>query len=722
MTIAVHDVTGTNAAVAESAPGSLHHFFAPRSVAVVGVSRNRHGVGWAIFRNLASRFSGRVVPINPGAGQIDSVQAYSSLGDVPGAIDLAVIAVPAMAVDAVIDDCIRKAVPAVIVISAGFGETGDAGRIREVALREKVRQAGMRMIGPNCLGVVNTDPSVNLNASFSPAFPPAGPIAFSSQSGALGLAVLECARRLNLGLSAFVSVGNKADVSTNDLIEHWATDPRTRVILLYVESFGNPRRFGQIARRVGRIKPIVAVKAGRSRSGARAASSHTGALAASDTVVNALFRDAGVIRTDTLEQLFDVAKLLAHQPLPAGARVAVLTNAGGPGILAADACESSGLALPPLTPATVEALRDFLPITASVGNPVDMIATAPAEHYRRAIPLLLADPNIDSLLTIFIPPLVTKAADVATAIAETARDSTKPVLATFFAAEGVLDVVAPVPCYDFPESAVAALAHAVSYSKWRSLPAEPPPVLADFNLDAARRIVSDAVSGDGWLSPLATFALLGACGILTAPIRVVGNGDEAAAVAQNLGYPVVLKGSGPHILHKTEAHLVCTELQDEAAVRHAFETLVGHPEVTQVLIQPMVSDGVEMFVGAQCDEKFGHVVMCGSGGTLVEVLHDVSCRLSPLSEMTARQMLDDIRGIVRLRGFRGAPVRNEAGLRDVVLRVSALVGACPEITELDLNPVIVTSSSACVVDARIRIGHVQISMPSSGSPEEHAPN
>jgi acyl-CoA synthetase (NDP forming) len=557
-------------------------------------------------------------------------------------------------------------------------------------------------------GPVNTDPNVNLNASFSPAFPPAGPIAFSSQSGALGLAVLECASRLNLGLSAFVSVGNKADVSTNDLIEHWATDPRTRVILLYVESFGNPRRFGQIARRVGRIKPIVAVKAGRSRSGARAASSHTGALAASDTVVDALFRDAGVIRTDTLEQLFDVAKLLASQPLPAGSRVAVLTNAGGPGILAADACEACGLALPPLTPATVAALRNFLPTTASVGNPIDMIATAPAEHYRRAIPLLLADPNVDSLLTIFIPPLVTKAADVATAIAEAARGSTKPVLATFFGAEGVLDPLAPVPCYDFPESAVAALAHAVSYATWRRLPAEPPPVLADFNLSAARAIVSDAVGAGGWLSQLATFALLGACGIRTAPIRVVGNGDEAAAVARHLGYPVVLKGSGPHVLHKTEAHLVCTELPDEAAVRHAFETLIVHPEVTEVLIQPMVSDGVEMFVGAQCDEKFGHVVMCGSGGTLVEVLHDVACRLSPLSETTARQMLDDIRGIVRLRGFRGAPVRDEAGLRDVVLRVSALVGACPEVTELDLNPVIVTSSSACVVDARIRIEHVQM--------------
>jgi len=367
------------AAPDQPASGSLNSLFEPRTVVVVGVSRRRGSIGAEIFHNLsAGGFTGTVVPVNPHAEEVGGVTAYRSVRDVPGDVDLVIIAVPAAAVVDVVDDCIAKRVGAIVVISAGFGETGERGRAVEIALRERVRAAGIRMIGPNCMGVVNTDPAFHLNASFSPAFPPEGGIAFSSQSGALGLAILEYAQQLNLGLSTFASVGNKADVSANDLLEYWEHDPRTRVILLYLESFGNPRRFREIARRVTRRKPIVAVKAGRSLSGARAASSHTGALAASDTVVDALFRDSGVIRTETLEELFDVAALLAHQPLPSGKRVAILTNAGGPGILAADACEGFGLAVPPLDPATITGLRGFLSGAASIGNPVDMLATASA--------------------------------------------------------------------------------------------------------------------------------------------------------------------------------------------------------------------------------------------------------------------------------------------------------------------------------------------------------
>lgn len=686
---------------------SLGPFFTPRSVAVIGAGRKRGGIGSEIFHNLiADGFRGVAHPVNPHAAQIESVPAFPSVTAIPGPVDLAVIAVPASAVEQAVDDCIAKGVPAIVVVTAGFSETGEAGREVERRLRDKVRRAGVRLIGPNCMGLVNTDPAVHLNATFSPVFPPAGPIAFSSQSGALGLAILEYAQQLNLGISGFVSVGNKADVSSNDLIEYWAEDPRTSVILLYLESFGNPRRFGQIARRVGRRKPIVVVKAGRSRSGARAASSHTGALAASDIVVDALFRDAGVIRTDTLEELFDVAALLAHRKRPSGPRVAILTNAGGPGIMAADACEARGLTLPALSPDTVSALRSFLPQTASVSNPVDMIATASPEHYRRAIPLLLGDPGIDSLLAIFIPPLVTSALDVAHEVASAARQSEKPVLATFFAAEGVRAVLGEVPCYAFPESAVRALAHAVSYSQWTRQPTGNRPVLDRLDLTAAGAGVHETLrAGGGWMSPVVCSSTLEACGIHAAPIRRVRSRDEAAAAARTLGYPVVLKGSGPAIVHKTEAGAIFTGLEDEASMLAAFDSLATRPDVVEVLMQPMVEAGVEMFVGASLDPTFGHVIMCGSGGTQVELLRDTTCRLAPLTDVTASQMLDEVRGTALLRGFRGRPKGDEAGLREIVLRVSELVTACPEILEIDLNPVIVTPRQACVVDARVRVGH-----------------
>lgn len=692
-----------------AAPQSLRALFEPRSVAVIGAGRTRGAIGAEIFHNLITAgFRGPLYPVNSHAAMVEGIPAYRCLLDVPGDIDLAVIAVPSESVETAVDECITKKVAAVVVISAGFSETGVEGRAREIRLRDKLRRAGARLVGPNCMGALNTDPAMPLNATFSPVFPPAGPIAFSSQSGALGLAVLENAKRLNLGLSSFVSVGNKADVSTNDLIEYWEQDPRTSVILMYVESFGNPRRFAEITRRVGRDKPIVAMKAGRSCSGARAASSHTGALAANDDMVDALFRDSGVIRTGTVEEMFETAALLAHQPLPAGPRVAILTNAGGPGILAADACEAHGLTLGALAPATREALRAFLPSAASLSNPVDMIATASAADYRRAIPLLLQDPGIDSLLTIFIPPIVTSAREVAEAIAETTRGAGKPVLATFFGASGVPDIIAPVPCYTFPESAARALAHAVKYSRWRGEPAGTVPTLMNFDGESARRIIRrSGLNAEGWLEPLAVTALLEACGIHAAPTRLVVNADGAVAAAHQLGFPVVLKGAGPTLLHKTEAHAVFTDLRTESDVLRAHHALARRPDVHSVLVQPMVKSGVEMFVGATLDATFGHVLMCGSGGTMIELLRDTSCRLAPLTERGAREMVGETRGSVLLRGFRGSPPADEAAFRDVLLRTSALVQACPEIAELDFNPVNVTTAGAIVVDARVRAAHAR---------------
>ena len=459
-----------------------------------------------------------------------------------------------------------------------------------------------------------------------------------------------------------------------------------------MESFGNPRRFAQIARRVGRDKPIVALKAGRSCSGARAASSHTGALAASDDVVDALFRDAGVIRTGTVEEMFETAALLAHQPLPAGPRVAVLTNAGGPGILAADACEAHGLTLGTLAPTTRDALRAFLPAAAGLSNPIDMIATASASDYRRAIPLLLQDPGIDSLLTIFIPPIVTRAQDVAAAIAETTRGAGKPVLATFFGASGVPDILAPVPCYAFPESAARALAHAVKYAQWRSAPAGQVPAMQNFDhglgpADLWRVRGSPPMDGSSpWPSPLdwnpAAFTPL--------PHGSSSTRRERWPRPINSGSRSCSKAWVRPCCTRREAHAVFTGLRSVEDVLRAYHALARRPDVKNVLVQPMVKDGVEMFVGATLDPTFGHIVMCGSGGTMVELLHDTSCRLAPITDRAAREMIDETRGSALLRGFRGSQPADEAAFRDVLLRTSALVNACPEIAELDLNPVIVT--------------------------------
>ena len=700
----------------EAASASMKLLFEPEVVAVVGASRERGKIGAEILHNLVSNgFTGRVVPVNPRANELLGLPCYPNLSAVPGPVDLAVISVPAENVAAAVDDCVAKGVKGIVVITAGFSETGEEGRRREAALVEKIRTAGIRMVGPNCMGLINTDPKVRLDASFGPIFPPAGRVALSSQSGALGLALLDYATKLNLGISTFVSVGNKADVSGNDLIQYWADDPRTDVILLYLESFGNPVRFSRIARRVARKKPIVAVKSGRSAAGSRAASSHTGALAVSDQVVDALFRQAGVIRTSTLEGLFDVATLLSHQPVPRGNRVGILTNAGGPGILAADACEGEGLTVPPLSPATSEKLRTFLPAAASVGNPVDMLASAPPEHYRRALKLLVAEEGLDAILVIFIPPIATNPEEVATAIVEGARGSKKPVLATFMSAKGTLPVLAPVPCYPFPESAAIALARAAKYGQWRREPPGEIPSYDDLDVARARAVLETALArGAGWLGADETEALLGSFGIPVAPARVARDIDAAVLAARSVGYPVALKALGPTILHKTEVGGVRLGISNEEDLRAACRDLSERlrESLAEFLVQAMVAGGVEVLVGVIQDPTFGPLVVYGSGGTLVELVADVAFRLHPLTDADASAMLEEVKGTALLRGYRGAPRADEAALKDLLLRVSALIEHCPEVREMDLNPVKVLASGLRVVDARVRVARRSVPPPS----------
>jgi acetate---CoA ligase (ADP-forming) len=702
--------TGARLKLAVVEPASKHDlapFFAPRVVAVVGASRQRNKIGSEILHNLLStKFTGRLIPVHPTASEIFGLPAYPRVTAIPEKLDLAIIVVPSEQVEAVVDDCVAKRVPAICIISAGFGECSAEGRRRERLIAEKVRAAGCRVVGPNCMGLLNTDPGVSLNATFSPFYPPAGNIAMSTQSGALGLAILDYAKTLNIGISSFVSIGNKADVSGNDLLEYWEADPRTSVILLYLESFGNPAKFSRIARRISRSKPIVALKSGRSAAGARAAASHTGALASMDRFVDALFHQSGVIRTDTVTELFDVAMMLSRQPLPRGRRVAILTNAGGPGILAADACQAHGLTVTELTAESKQALREFLPSAASVGNPIDMLAAAPAAHYERAMRIVLADPNVDSVLAIFIPPLVTSADDVALAIASAAATQDKPVAGVFMRSQAAPPALAAIPCFAFPEPAAIAMSRIAQYAEWRARPVGAVPELDDVQPALARLVVERALErGGGWLTPLEANALMSAVGITVPRSSLATSIEEALAVAARLGFPVAVKAVGTELLHKTEHKAVRLNLSSAADVRLAAEALTKAlgDRIDGLLVQRMVSGGAEMMLGAIHDAAFGHVVVCGSGGVLVELLGDSACRLHPVTRQDAADMIASLKGVRLLRGFRGNAPDDEAAFRDAVLRLSALVGICPEIQELDINPLMVLSDGVSAVDVRVRV-------------------
>jgi acetate---CoA ligase (ADP-forming) len=734
--------TAATDAAASSAPppaavtntiASLDAVFRPRSIAVIGASRERGTIGAEIFHNLISHgFSGPVYPVNAHSDVVQSVRAYRSIEEVAQPVDLAVIVVPAAHVASALESCGRCGVRAAVVISAGFKESGAEGVARECELLACARRFGMRLVGPNCLGVLNTEAAFRMDATFAPTYPPAGNVAFSSQSGALGLAILEYAAQLGIGISHFISVGNKADVSGSDLLEFWEQDPGTGVILLYLESFGNPRRFSRIARRVGRRKPIVAVKSGRTAAGARAASSHTGSLAGTDTAVSALCMQSGLIRTDTIEELFDVAMLIANQPAPHGNRVGILTNAGGPAIMASDACESHGLVVAPLEPATVRELRTFLPAEASTGNPVDMIASALPEAFERALGIMSGDPNVDAVLVIYVPPVVTRPLDIAQAIVRGATQAAhaaaaagrppKPVLSCFMGSHGVPEGLRSlheghVPSYAFPESAAIALSRAVRYGQWLAAPegqavqfADTHPERATAALNAARARAAGETTL--WLSPGEVSELLGAYGIATPKSRTASSAEECAEAARQIGFPVVIKLVSETITHKSDVGGVILDVRNEREAREAFESIARQldqanrrSEMSGVLVQPMLRDGIEAIVGVTHDPSFGPLMMFGLGGVHVELLKDVVFRLHPLTDRDAHEMIREVRGFPLLEGYRGAPAADIAALEQTLLRVSQLLEVHPDIVEMDLNPVQVrTQGNGCMVlDARVAL-------------------
>ena len=701
---------------------SLRPFFQPHAVAIVGASRNPANIGTRILQAaLAAGFQGALYPINPRAAAIGSLRAFPSVRDLPKAPDLAVIAVPRDAVLAVVDDCAARGVRALIVITAGFAEIGAEGRALQRQLVEKVRGYGMRMVGPNCLGLMNTDPAVRLNASFAPDFPAPGGVAFSSQSGALGLAIMALARERGLGLSKFVSVGNKGDVSGNDLLQYWEEDPRTDVILFYLESFGNPRRFARIARRVSRRKPIVAVKAGRTSAGHRAASSHTAALAASDVAVDALFHQNGVIRAETLDEMFDLAAALSTQPLPSGRRVAILTNAGGLGILCADTCEANGLIVQELSQTSRDRLREFLPPAASVANPVDMIASASAEDFRKAAALLLDTPEIDSLIVLTIDVGIADIAAIARAIhaAVASREgkSKKPVLTCIMdgAKLAVLESAKErLPNYAFPESAARVLGKLADYAEWRERPEGVVPEFDDIQPQSARDLCRQALQarGAGWLAAEELRKVLTAFALPLPRGGVCRSAEEAAILSERIGFPVALKLASHTIVHKTELGGVQLNLQDTNSVRAAFNAIEARlikenkrDAMDGVLVQPMLSGGVELMVGITQDPSFGPLIAFGLGGIHVEILKDVCFRVTPITDLDAKEMIRGIRGYPLLQGYRGHAPADLAAIENLLLRVARLVEEVPQIVELDLNPVIALApGQGCwIVDARIRV-------------------
>ena len=620
----------------------------PRSVAVIGASRRSEKIGGAVLHNLlAAGFTGHVHAVNPAAESVQGLDAHVSVADIPEPVDLAVVAVPAEQVVAVARDCARASVRALVVISSGFAEAGADGADRQRELVEICRAAGIRIVGPNCLGVLNTAPEVRLNATFAPRPALPGSIGFMSQSGGLGIAIIEAAGRLGLGLSSFVSVGNKADLSGNDMLLYWEQDPSTDVALLYLESFGNPRKFARIAPRFARRKPLLAVKSGRSTAGARASSSHTGALlSTSDVTIDALFEQAGVIRADTLHELFAVAQLLTTQPVPRGDRVAIVTNAGGPGIMCADACQADGVDVPELSPKLRRRLAGFLPGDASTQNPVDMLASATADEYRRTLAELIRDDACDAILAIFVSALGAAAEEIGDAIRSVAEGASDvAIAAVFMTAEpppaSLRSERAQVPGYEFPEDAARAVALAARHGRWRTRPEIAAQSLGREQPERAAAIISGQLAeAPGWMTP-----------------------DRVSSLLATHGLSISGESAGPE------------------------------------------SDGgvVRLVVGVVTDVNFGPVLALAADGDTAELVKDVAVRITPLSEPDSREMIRSLKTFPLLDGYRGRPRADLGALQDVLLRVSAMVEEHPEIVELDLRPLLVSETGAVIRAARVRV-------------------
>jgi acyl-CoA synthetase (NDP forming)/N-acetylglutamate synthase-like GNAT family acetyltransferase len=662
---------------------SLRPLLAPASLAVIGVSRSRNGVGYEILQAvLTGGFTGHAYPVNPHAKTIDGLDCYPSVGAIPERVDLAIVAVPASRVEQAIEDCGAAHVGAVVVLSAGFAETGPSGAVIESRLLALARRHDVRVVGPNCIGVINTDPFVRLNATFAPNSPAPGHLAVASQSGAVGIAILDAAERSGVGISTFASLGNKIDVSTNDLLSYWYDDLTTQVVALYVESFGNPRRFTWLARALSTRKPILAVKSGRSAGGHRAGTSHTAAAAAPDVAVDTLFRQAGVLRMDTLGELLDAARLLTEQPLPAGDRVAIVGNAGGLNVLAADAAEAAGQQMVELSATLQQEFAGLVPHLASVTNPVDLGADAPPATIGRAIRVLGSSGEADALVITLVATRTNDLPGALAALSEAADDLPHlPMVAVVVGGESPHALGrGRLPVYQLPEDAVRSLGHACWYARWRREPTGSRPAIPGIDRKAAQRIVAAALAdGADWQPVGVTHALL--------------------------GFPVVMKATRPGLVHKSELGLVRLGLLDESAVHEAYLAIARSLDEIepQVALQPMVQTGVELVVGVAHDSLFGSLVMVGLGGVHADLLGDRSFRALPLTDRDASAMWRQLHAAPLLTGYRGTPAMDTDALEQLLLRVAKLAEDFPEVSELDLNPVVAASSGVAALDVKLRV-------------------
>lgn len=678
----------------------LGMFTDPRGVAVVGASTSPDKLGYAVLKNVIQYgYAGEIYPINPKADEILGRRAYASVLDTPGPVDLAVVLVPAQAVPAVLEECGGKGVTGAVIISAGFREVGKEGRLLENRILEIAQKYGIRMIGPNVLGIIDTVAS--LNASFAAGMPLRGQIAFMSQSGALCTSILDFARSQGIGFSRFYSIGNKADINEIDLLKTWVDDPETRVVAAYLEGIANGPEFIRVAREVTRRKPIVAIKSGTTGAGSRAVSSHTGTLAGSEKAYEAAFKQAGLVRAGSVQDLFDYAQAFSRQPLPKNDAIAVVTNAGGPGIMASDAVERAGLRLASLTPEIQKELREALPAAASVANPIDVLGDAPADRYALAIEAALKDPNVGILLVVLTPQTSTQIPETARLLGELSKKYQKPSFAAFMGDMGMREAIEilsthRVPNYPVPERAVAAIHAMWQRCQWLE---KPDPVIEPLEADRqAVRSLLDKVRGEGRATAgdSEARAILEAYQIPLPPSAVARTADEAVQYAEEFGYPVVLKIASPDILHKTDIGGVKLNLNSDSDVRDAFDLIMYRaarhmPNATLwgCQVQKMVKRGREVIIGVNRDPQFGPLIMVGLGGVYVEAFKDVTFRVAPIDRREAMEMLTEIKSYTLLRGVRGEKPADLEGVVDTLVRISQLVTDFPEIVELDINPLLV---------------------------------
>jgi acyl-CoA synthetase (NDP forming)/GNAT superfamily N-acetyltransferase len=696
-------------AIAEAA--SVTSFLEPRSIAIVGAGRVEGNVGHSVVRSLLDGgYVGSIFPINPNASQICGLEAYPSLTALDRSVDLAIVAVPASAVPGVVAEAAALGVRALTIITAGFAETGRSGAVVESEMLNVARLSGMRIVGPNCLGVVNTDPALKMNATFAGLAPPVGRLAVISQSGAVGIVLVDQAEAAGRGLSCFVSVGNKLDVSSNDLLCYLEHDGRTSVIALYLESFGNPRKFARIARRVGCEKPIVALKAGRTSAGARGARSHTAAAATPEVTVSALLESAGVIKVERLEELLDVSAILLDAALPKGRRIGLVGNSGGPLILAADACEDHGLVVPELSDATKSALRAVVPSSAATTNPVDLTADGDAATLELAISIVASDPEIDAVIVVTTELAALSGADARVAMGNVNARSDTTVVACILGAVVTSDGSRSSPIAEIPspERAAEALEHVCRYAEWRNETSAETEELPLREPEVVRQIVSKFLNeneGGGWLDLEDAARLLGACGLPVLSTLGAGDVEAAVAIANEFGYPIAMKVRSGSLVHKSDMGGVVLGLNNEQSVRAAYTDMAARlgPEMGGVIIQPMAPTGVEAIVGLAVDPSFGPVAMVGLGGVLTDLLGDHAFAVPPLNRQKADDLVSTLRAAPLLQGYRNTPVVDRAALVDLYWRVAALADAVPELVEMDLNPVVITGAGAVALDCKVRL-------------------